>query len=452
MKSISRRSVLRGLGTAIALPWMESLTALGRSVRAAAVEASSPVRLAFLMVPNGAHMAEWTPESEGEHYDLPSILGPLAPVKQDVLVLSGLAQDGAAAHGDGGGDHARSAACFLTGVHPRKTHGANIRVGVSVDQCAAKTLGVFTHLPSLELGIERGGNAGNCDSGYSCAYSSNMSWRGEATPSGKEINPRLVFERLFTAGDGNAVGESQEKRRQYRKSVLDFVAGDAARLRRDLAGTDQQKLDEYLTGVREIEQRIEHASQYAEIKPPESYTKPDGIPDDFQDHVRLMCDLMAVAFQADVTRVCTFMFGNEASQRAYKNLGISDGHHEISHHGGNRDKQEKIARINRFHVEQFAYLLERLKGIREGDHTLLDQCMIVYGSGISDGNRHNHDNLPIVLAGRGGGSIKPGRHVRYPERTPLTNLYLSMLDRVGAGVERLGDSTGRLPRLARAQG
>ncbi|HEX4148727.1 MAG TPA: DUF1552 domain-containing protein, partial [Pirellulales bacterium] len=278
-----------------------------------------------------------------------------------------------------------------------------------------------------------------------------VSWRTEATPSSKEINPRLVFERLFSSGDQLARGESQDKRRRYRQSILDMVSEDAARLRSRVGGADRQKLDEYLSGVRELELRVaragEHAAQEPAAQEPEGFVRPEGIPSDYREHIRLMCDLMVLAFQSDLTRVCTFMLANEGSNRSYPLIGISDGHHELSHHGGSREKQAKIAQINRFHIEQFAYLLERLKATREGEGTLLDQSMIVYGSGIGDGDRHNHDNLPILFAGRGGGAIQTGRHLRF-RKTPLNNLYLSMLDRVDAGVAQLGDSTGRLPRLS----
>jgi hypothetical protein len=407
---------------------------------------SSPRRMAFLMVPNGAHMPEWTPDTVGDDFNFKKILEPLAPHKKDVLVLSGLAQDLAASLGDGGGDHARSAACFLTGVHPRKTSGVDIRVGVSVDQIASRSLGLDTRFPSLELGIDRGGNAGSCDSGYSCAYSANMSWRTDATPSSKEIDPRLVFERLFAAGACCENAESAEKRRRYKQSILDFVADDAGRLRKRLGGNDRHKLDEYTSGVREIEQRLQRFNERP-VDCPADFAKPDGIPSDYQEHVRLMCDMMVLAFQGDLTRVATFMFANESSNRTYPWIGVPEAHHELSHHGNIREKQEKIAKINRFHIEQFAYLVKRLDEIKEGEHSLLHQSMIVYGSGISDGNKHNHYDLPIVMAGHGGGSIRPGRHLRYPEHTPLSNLYLSLLDRGGANVTRFGDSTGRLANL-----
>jgi hypothetical protein len=440
--TLSRRTALRGLGAAIALPWLDAMTP--PSARAAA---AVPKRIAFFYVPNGVHMADWTPTAEGPLAVLPHILEPLAPLKDDILVLTGLTQDGARAHGDGGGDHARSLASFLTGVHPLKTDGANIRVGISVDQVAARQIGQATRLASLELGCEAGAQSGNCDSGYSCAYSSNISWRSETTPLPKEINPRLVFDRLFSAGDAEEAGVRRARRDRDRKSILDFVADDARRLRPRLGVADRGKVEEYLTSVRELEQRLAKAER-APTDAPADFARPTGIPKDYQEHVRLMCDLMVLAFQADATRIATFVYSNEASNRSYPSLGVPEGHHTLSHHAGDPEKHKKLRVINRFHLEQFAAFLGKLKAIPEGDGTLLDRAMIVYGSGISDGNRHNHEDLPILLAGRGDGTIRPGRHIRYAKNTPLNNLYLALLDRLDAPVESLGDSSGRLPSLS----
>ncbi len=443
---ISRRTILRGLGTAIALPWLEAMAPAADLARRG-LAGPSPRRMAFLYVPNGAHMQDWTPETFGDDFELPFILEPLAPFRDDLLVLSGLAQDGAFAHGDGGGDHARSLACFLTGVHPLKTD-SNIRVGVSVDQVAAQKIGKATRFPSLELGIERGAQAGACDTGYSCAYSSNISWRTPTTPMAKEVNPRLVFDRLFGAPAPGVSGTDRAKRDFYRRSVLDFVSEDASQLRNRLGTNDRRKMDEYLTAVREIELRVasaEKAPSAADL--PEDVKRPVGVPSDYREHIRLMADLMVLAFQGDVTRISTFMFANEGSNRSYGFIDVPEGHHDLSHHGGERAKHEKIRKINRFHVEQLAYLLGRLKSIPEGDSTLLNNTMLVYGSGIGDGNRHNHNDLPILLAGQGGGTIATGRHVKCPKNTPLNNLYLSMLDRMDCPVDSLGDSKGRLSDL-----
>jgi len=441
---IPRRTFLKGLGTTIALPVLDAMIPI-RALGAISdpPRRPFPTRLAFMYVPNGINMAQWTPAATGDNFELPFALEPLNDFKKDLSVLTGLTCDKARPHGDGGGDHARAQSAFLTGCQPRKTDGANIKVGISADQVAAQQIGRYTKLFSLELGLERGMNAGNCDSGYSCAYSANMSWRGESTPMAKEVDPRGVFERLFGGMHPGERAESRAKRDLYKKSILDFVQEDARSLKSKLGATDQRKLDEYLTAVRELETRLQRVEAAAAQMP--DYTRPTGIPTSYQEHARLMFDMLVLAFQSDCTRVATFMLANDGSNRSYKEIGVSDGHHETSHHGRNKEKLEKIAKINRFHIEQFAYLLHRLKGIREGDGTLLDHCLIAYGSGISDGDRHNHDDLPILLAGRGSGTAHPGRHVRYPKETPVTNLWLSMVDRAGAtGVASIGDSTGRL--------
>jgi hypothetical protein len=350
-------------------------------------------------------------------------------------------------NGDGAGDHARSASVFLTGAQPRKTDGENIRSGISVDQVAAQAIGQLTRFSSLELGVDPGKNAGNCDSGYSCAYSSNISWSSESTPVGKEVNPRLVFERLFAGGKPNEIDKSARQRESLRKSVLDFVSDDAKRLQSKLGRNDNRKLDEYLNGVREVERRLGAKVSNVPNEKEVDYAIPDGIPGDYLDHMRLMCDMMVLAFQTDSTRVATMMFANAGDNKNYRRINVPEGHHDLSHHGGNPEKLEKISNINRFHIQQLSYLLQKMKSIQEGDRTLLDNSMICYGSGLSDGNRHNHDNLPVLLAGGGGGSLVTGRHVRYDLETPMCNLFMSMLDRVGAKVPFIGDSTGVLPGL-----
>ncbi len=440
--SISRRTLLRGVSAAVALPLLEAMGPRGL----ASASVTPPVRMAFFYVPNGVHMPDWTPRSEGRGFDLPSILKPLESVKDDILVLSGLTLDQARAHGDGGGDHARAMASFLTGRHPLKTDGANLRAGISVDQAAAQKVGHLTRFPSLELGCEGGKNAGECDHGYSCAYQSNLSWSKESAPVAKQINPRLVFDRLFGNMNGGSGAENEARAARQRKSILDFVREDARRLGNELGSSDRRKLDEYLQGVREIERRVSLAA-VPDGPGGLGYPRPLGIPLDYQEHVRLMGDLLTLAFQTDQTRIATLVFANDGSNRSYRNLGVADGHHDLSHHGGDQAKQEKIRKINQFHVDQLAYILRRLKRIPEGEGTLLDHSMILYGSGISDGNSHSHEELPILVAGRGDGSIKPGRHVRLPRETPLTNLYLSMLDRVGVSLPSFGDSTGRVAQM-----
>lgn len=444
---VTRRTALRGLGVSLGLPLLDSIAP--KVAMAGGTTASPPVRSAFIFVPNGVHLPDWTPAEEGFGFELPYILEPLSRVQDDLLVLSGLTHDKGRANGDGPGDHARSASVFLTGAQPRKTDGANIRSGISVDQMAAQKIGDQTKFASLELGCEQGRNAGSCDSGYSCAYSNNISWAGERTPVSKEINPRLAFERLFAAGKPREIDENQGRRRALKKSVLDFIKEDADRLQARLGRSDGRKLDEYLNGVREIERRIERAESESspKIVSDIDYPVPAGMPDDYGEHIRLMCDMIVLAFQTDTTRVASFMFANAGSNRDYKLIGVPDGHHDLSHHGDDPKKHAKIRQINRFHTSQLAYLLERLKSIPEGEGTLLDHSMICYGSALSDGNRHNNENLPVLLAGRGGGTIDPGRHVRYQRETPMCNLFLSMLDRIGAPTEFIGDSTGRIGGL-----
>lgn len=447
MQSLSRRAMLKGVGVSLALPLLESM-GISSSFAADGVKTASgaPVRMAFMYVPNGIHMQTWTPAVEGNEYQLPWTMEPLQAFKGQLNILTGLTQQKAFANGDGGGDHARALATFLTGTQARKTDGADIRAGVSVDQLAALELAKYTRFPSLEIGCDPAATSGNCDSGYSCAYSSNIAWRSESQPVPKEVNPKLVFERLFSNGRPGESEEARLRREKYNKSVLDFVTADAKKLQSKLGGADRRKLDEYLNAVRELELRIEKSRNHDDL-PEVSKKKPDGIPSQHSEHIRLLGDLMVLAFQTDTTRVSTFVLANEGSNRSYPEVGISDGHHELSHHESKEEKLEKIRKINRFHVEQLAYILGRMQEIREGEGTLLDNTMLIYGSGIGDGNRHNHDDLPILLAGGGGGTISTGRHIKYENGTPMTNLYLSMLDRVGAKVESLGDSNGRLSGL-----
>jgi uncharacterized protein DUF1552 len=441
---IPRRTFLKGLGTMVALPMLDAMAPSLRSLAAAESldPKTFPKRLAFVYIPNGANMADWTPAQTGAEFELPFILEPLNAFKSDLQVFTGLAHDKARPHGDGPGDHARASASFLTGCQARKTAGADIKVGVSVDQIAAQRIGRLTRLPSLELSAEPGRPSGNCDSGYSCAYQFNLSWRTESNPVPPEVNPRLIFERLFSDDLADESAATRAAHRRARQSVLDFVAEDAQRLRQNLGYNDRHKLDEYLTCVRELELRIERAEQFAAALP--DYQKPEGIPTDNEQHLQLLFDLLTLAFQTDTTRIATFLIAHDGSNRAYPKIGVPDGHHDLSHHGGDESKKQKIAKINNFHASQFAYFLNKLKSVPEGDGTLLDNCMIVYGGGISDGNAHNHDNLPILLAGHGGGTFHSGRHVRLSAETPMTNLYLSLLDRMGVHAERVGDSTGQL--------
>lgn len=443
--SLARRTFLRGTGALLGLPLLEAM--IRSTAHAAAASAKPPVRLAFIFFPNGAIMDSWKPQSVGADYELPATLEPLAALRERFNVVSGLAQDNGRAKGDGPGDHARSAASFLTGAHPVKTAGADIKVGISADQAAAEQIGHLTRLPSLELGIERGRPAGSCDSGYSCAYSNSISWKNATTPVAKEIQPRLVFERLFGSPDKTAQNASRDF---YRQSILDLVSEDVTRLQTRVGEADRRKLDEYFTGLRELEQRIQKAEADARETAGAARPKlavPEGTPGDLEQHVRLMFDLMTLAFQTDTTRVATFMLANEGSNRAYGAAGVTDGHHQISHHQNDQEKIAKLRKIDRFLVSQFAYFLDKLSQVHEGEQSLLDHSLVLYGSGLSDGNRHRHDDLPIVLAGQAGGRIATGRHVKLERETPLNNLFLTMLDCAGAKVPQLGDSTGLLSGL-----
>lgn len=442
-RKLSRRTVLRGTGCTLALPWLEAMGPQDSWADAKDASGAAPNRMAFLYVPNGKNMVDWTPDKEGRDFDIKRILKPLEQHRDKLMLLSGLTADGARSHGDGGGDHARALAAFLTGAHPKKTDGTDIRNGISVDQVAAMRVGQRTRLPSLEIGTEAGAMAGNCDSGYSCVYSSTMAWKSATQPLPKEVNPKLVFERMF-ASVSNA---DREKRDRRRRSILDFVREDSRDLAGKLGANDVRKLNEYFAAVRDIEQRIERAADLPPIKTPD-YPAPAGIPKSFEEHIRLMCDLLVLAWQTDVTRVCTFVLANEGSNKPYPFIDVKEGHHDLSHHGNNADKKEKVAKINVFHTTQLAYLLDRLDSVTEGDGTLLDHSMIAYGSANSDGNRHNHDDLPVLVAGRGCGTLESGRHIRFPKETPISNLWVSMLNRMDVDVEQLGDSTGTLSGLS----
>lgn len=443
---IDRRTLLKGIGTAIALPTLEAMLPTSALAQ---TPASSPVRIACLFVPNGINMQQWRPSASGALGELPPTLRPLQGVKQSLNVLTGLAQQNAFALGDGAGDHARSAAAWLTGVHPKKTSGADIKGGISVDQVAALSqVGRSVKFPSLEIGCERGAMAGDCDSGYSCAYSSSISWRSETTPVAKETSPRMVFERLFGSGSGVEDAQAKAMRTKNRASVLDFVAEEAKSLSAALSGRDKMKLDEYFSSIREIEQRLVAEESRSSQAALDGVVIPaPGIPMDRGAHVRLMGDMMVLAFASDLTRVCTFMFANEGSNRPYREIEVGDGHHDVSHHGNNPDKLANKQKIDLFHVQQLAYILEKMASIKEPTGSLLDNTLLVYGGGISDGDRHNHDDLPLLLAGGGGGKLKGGLHRVFPSNTPMANLCLSMLDTMGVRVEKLGDSTGKLQGL-----
>jgi len=444
-KHLNRRALLRGL---VALPLLDAMTpALSRAA------SKAPCRMAFLYVPNGIMMDQWIPSREpgvtSLPAELPRVSSILAPFRNDIMILGGLTQDGGRAHGDGPGDHGRAGANYLTCVHPKKTNGRDLQVGVSVDQVAAQRLEGKTRFASLELGCEEGVQGGSCDNGYSCAYSNSISWRTPSSPNPAEIRPRAVFERLFGAADEDPDPARRARQRQYEKSILDTVMSDAHSLSVSLGGADKRKLEEYLSSIRDVEKRIQNAESNRMPAKPPSMAPPDAsVPTDLGEHARIMMDLMTLAFQTDATRVVTLLLALEQSPRAYPEIGIPEAHHGLTHHQGDKDKIAKVIEINCYHVKQFAYLLEKLKSTPDGDGTLLDHVMVTYGSGLSDGNAHDHANLPLVLAGRGCGTLRPGRHIRYPNETPMANLFIAMLDRMSVPVEKLGDSSGKLGYLS----
>lgn len=444
---INRRRFLKGLGACVTLPAFESALS-GRVLAAPAAQkgvtaAGAPLRTAFLYFPNGVNLHAWRPEGTGADYTLNKTMEPLAPHKDQFQIISGFEHKNGWAGPDGAGDHARANATILTGMRPKKTAGADIRLGISVDQLAAQHIGEATRFPSLELSCDGIRKSGVCDSGYSCAYQFNLSWRSETTPVAPESNPRHVFERLFGTGNGKAERQRNFALRQARqKSILDFVLDDARSLQRQLGHSDQRKLDEYLTGIREIERRIERAEQFGKLPDPRM-DAPSGVPTNYQEHIRLMLDMLLLAFQTDSTRVATFLLAHDGSNRSFKDVGVSDGHHYLSHHQNDQEKLEKIAKIDRFYIEQFAYFLQKLRAAKDVDgKSLLDSSAIVYCSGLSDANRHRHDDLPVIIAGRAGGALNPGRHVKVEESVPMTNFYVKLLNILGVPAERFGDSTG----------
>lgn len=450
-QAMSRRAVLRGAGCTLALPWLDAMRVGLSSPRPGA----TPRRAVFVFQPNGMSMPDWIPKQEGTRYEMPFLLEPLAAHRKRVLVASGLALDGGRAKGDGPGDHARASASFLTGAHPRKTAGDDIENGVSVDQVAAQALGDATPFRSLELGMEPGRSAGRCDSGYSCAYTRNISWSSPTTPVAKETDPRELFRRLF--GDPEALHDAERTRalRAQRRSLLDAVRADAKALSRDLGPEDRGKLDEYLTSVRSVEERLARAeASEAEFEDGDSGARielPDALRPEagglaFVERLQLMYELITLALTTDSTRIVTFMLGNAGSNRTYRWIGAPGGHHNLSHHRGDAHKVEQIRKINRFHCEQFALFCDRLAAHALEDGDLLGHTMVLFGSGLADGNRHRHEDLPILIAG--GDQMKrplpTGRHVRQAKETPLANLYLSMLERLGVKADTFADSTRKL--------
>lgn len=440
-ESLSRRGFFRGVGACVALPALESL--YPSIAQAAKATKAVPTRMAFMSVPNGTIPAAWWPAGDaGTNYELSSTLAPLAKVKSQLQVISGLANESAEAGPDGAGDHARAGGTFLTGVRVKKTAGSDIHAGISIDQVVANQIGHLTRFSSLELTCDAVRKAGDCDSGYACAYVYNLAWRSPMQPLSPEHNPRFVFERLFGAGAPDERVANLKRRQQEQHSILDYVMQDAHKLDARLDGRDRAKLDQYLTSVREIEQRIENSERLA-VKNP-SVDAPAGVPASYQEHIALMFDMLLLAFQTDATRVATLLIAREGSNRSFDEIGIAEGHHNLTHHQNKPEMIEKVRQIDHWYVQRLATFLEKMDATKELDgQSLLHHSMILYGSGNADGNHHTHSNLPVVVAGSGGGKLKTGRYVK-AESTPITNLYLSMADGMGAqGIEKHGDSTGR---------
>jgi len=434
---ITRRSILRGLGVSLAIPSLESFAVGGVS--------GIPLRMGFTYIPNGVIMDEWRPLETGPLKSLPNSLQPLQNHTADFQVISGLNHTKAYANGDGGGDHARANATFLTGCQARKTAGKDIKVGVSVDQIAADAIGDRTKLRSLELSCDGVRRSGKCDSGYSCAYQYNLSWKTESMPMVPESNPRFVFERLFGNASSPTDRKGQLKRRALNKSILDFALQGASNFNKRIGKLDQEKLSEYFTSVRELEKRIEREEKNWEKLP--DLKSPVGIPENYRAHLRLMFDMMVLAFQSDSTRISSFLLAHDGSNRSFRDIGVPEGHHSLSHHKNDPEKIKKLAKIDHFYSEQFAYFIDKLSTTQEIDGSrLIDHCMIVFGGGISDGNRHRHSNLPVLLAGGSSHGLTTGRHVDY-EGVPMTNLYLGMLDRAGVQASQVGDSSGLIKDL-----
>ena len=443
--SIPRRRFLQGVGTAVALPAFQSL--LPAKTLAQIATKTAPLRTAYVYIPNGVNVEKWMPRGTGRDFTFGPSMQPIQDFKEDIQVITDLKHHHGASNGDGGGDHARANATFLTGARPRKTAGADIKLGISADQVAANHLGENTRIASLELSCAAVRNAGRCDSGYACAYQYNMSWRSDTAPMTPETDPRLVFERLFGSGNKEERTRNFEQRQERQRSILDFVMDDAKNLHQQMGRNDQMKLDQYLTSVREIERRIERSDQFPIPNP--GVDAPVAHPKDKSEHIRLMYDMMVLAFQTDSTRIATFLQANDGDNNSFNEIGVPEGHHTLSHHQGKDEKLNKLAKIDHWYMEHFHYFLDRLSTTKDIDgQSLLHNSMIVFGSGLSDGQSHRHDKLPVILAGHAGGRLTPGRQFSPGKETPMSNLYLSMFDIMGVPAqERFGDSTGRLGGL-----
>lgn len=442
-KALPRRTFIKGAGAILALPLLESML----PALAQAQNTARPAQRLFVgYVPNGVIMDKWTPDKFGTDFVFPSSLEPLAKHKDKISVLTGLALHPAMPQpGEGTGDHVRSSAAYLTGAHPKKTEGTDIQCGISMDQLAANYIGDSTQMRSLEIALDPNELIGACEAGYSCAYANTLSWRNETTPLPMENQPRAVFERLFGDSDDTSMA-ARAARLMEERSILDSLLAEVNSLQKTLPSHDRQKIDQYLEAIRDAERRIAIAEKQ-NIDLPQMERPVGGIPDTFAEHARLMFDLQLMAFQTDITRVITFMMSREVSPRSYPELGIPDPHHGLSHHQDNPVQMEKLARLNRHHIEQFAYFMDRLAETPDGDSTLLDNIVMLYGCGISDGNKHLHTDLPCFIAGGGSGTHRGGHHFKYEHDLPISNLQLTMLQNFGVEREVLGDSTGTISGL-----
>jgi hypothetical protein len=438
--ALPRRTFLRGLGATMALPLLDAMVPALSALNKTAAKSAS--RLAFIYVPNGAVMDKWTPATAGRGFELSPTLSPLEPFRNQLMVTSGLAHLQANSFDDGAGDHSRGTAAWLSGIHAKRTEGADVQLGITADQIAAREIGQHTQLPSLELALETIDLVGNCDNGYSCAYMNTLSWRTATTPLPSETNPRKVFRRLFGTGDSP---EARKTELNYDRSILDSVLQDVSRLQRSLGPADNTRLAEYLDSIRDVERRIQRAEERNLLSELPILDAPTGIPETFEDHIQMMFDLQVLAFQADITRVITFLIGRELSNRTYPAIDINEAHHSVSHHQNKAEQIAKLVKINTYHVTKLAGFLEKMRSTQDGEGgNLLDQLTLVYGSGLSDGNRHDHSPLPIIVAGGGSGRMKGGAHIASPKDTPMSNLLLAVLDTAGVQMDKLGDSTGML--------
>ena len=437
-KALARRTFLRGAGVTLALPLLDAMVP---ALSLQAATAANPVRrLGFVYIPMGSNIAQWTPQGVGRITELSHTLNALTPVLDQVTVLTGFELKNSYSPGN----HACSNSGFLSAARAKMTEGSDYELGTTVDQVAAKQLGKETQLPSLELCMDLLTTVGNCDNGFACVYQNNLSWSSPTTPLPAEGHPRVVFERLF--GDG---GSSADRVAELRTSgsILDWVTADIARFQKTLGPGDRTKISQYLDTIRELERRIQKAEEQTAESPLPDLERPVGVPPAYGDHVKLMFDLQVLAFQADLTRFISFQLAREASTRTYPEIGVPEAHHPMSHHGDNPEKLAKLAKINAYHVSLFAYFLEKLKSTPDGDGSLLDHTMYLYGSGMGNPNVHNHTNLPILVAGGGAGELKGGRHIKYDKPTPLANLHLTLLDKVGVHLDHFQDSQGRVDEL-----